>query len=171
MSKELINFNLKAENEGVGNVFMHFVATYGSTINDFINKSYEDAGQTADASVSVVNGEIVVYQQAPDKGYVLGEVDNDEVPVQVVKYNTVAEGQRYITQQKDRLLLYIKTSEGKPDAVLGAFKTINDTIAGFNSAGVKTTMSAYADKVARETKAELKAEKRLAKLKPATTGE
>ena len=159
----MIDVVLKAETQEVADTVKMFLTTYKEQVVGFTNQVLSTQGQKVDAGLKVVDNTITVYQMNPDKGFVLGEVDALP-PLELMDYQYLPEGQRYVTIEGDRVFLFIKEPQGTPDPKIGAFKTLNDAVIEFNSESVKTALKQYSEKKAAEEKARLKDEKRAIRL-------
>lgn len=159
----MIDLIIKVENAQVEEAFKNFIFNYKDNITDYINQIIGNDGSPIDASVVVNDASITIYHIAPDKGFVIGEVENEEIPIQIQKYKSIPVDKRYIVQEKDRHVLYFKQEEGAVDIKLGAFKTLADVMIGFNSEAVKSKVEeAHTFKKARQK--ELNRLKRLGKI-------
>ena len=123
---------IKAETSAVADAFKNFVVNYKTNIADYMNQLIQNDGTPIDSEVVEENGELVVYHIAPDKGFVLGEVDG-EFPFQVMNYNDLADDKRYLLQERGNLSLFLKLPTGEADIRLGAFKSIKDAASAWNS--------------------------------------
>lgn len=135
------NFTIQVENDVVRDAFVNFLFNYKEHVVDYINKLVGNDGSPIDSGIAIENNQVTIYHIAPDKGFVMGETpDGSELPVQIAKYTDLADGKRYIIQDRDRLTLYYKQPTGQVDFVLGSFKTLNDAIKGFNTQPVLDKM-------------------------------
>lgn len=159
----MIKFNIEAQTELVKEGFINFVSNYRETFAEQLNTMLTHAGEQSDVAIEFSNGQLQIFQFAPDKGYVLGEVEGD-LPIQLVQYSSLSEGQKYVVPTGDRLILFLKKSKERPDVKLGAFKSINDVVKDFNSEGVKQAIAAWEQKEKAEEKDRKRAEK-LGKIK------
>lgn len=160
-------FKITTETDAAQNAFVQFISNYKETIINYMNTIMGNDGTPVDAGIDVQDGNITLYQLAPDKGFVLGEQPQEsmgDLPIQVKRYKDVMEGDRYIMQEQDRLVLHLKTEEGKPDAKLGVFKTLTDAVTEFNSESVKGVIKNYHDKEEAIAKREQKQEAKMKKL-------
>lgn len=146
------DFVIKVQTDEAQKALVTFFNNYKVNIGQFLNELIKANGTPVDAEVKVTEDTIEVFQLAPDKGFVLGEVDDSEIPVQVMAYKNLAVNKRYLVQENDRIILYWKRGEGTPDVRLGQFKTISDSISAFNSEGVKAAMTAVMNIEKRDLK-------------------
>lgn len=160
----MIKFTTNAETEQVKSAFLTFIESQKEAIGGFLTTIIKDTGANADAQLKIEGDEITLYQLAPDKGYVLAETGNPELPIQLGKYLEVPAGNKYVNQEKDLTVLYLRKPEGVADVKLGVFKSINDAVKEFNSESVKTVLKNLADREAAVEKQEAKTERRLEKL-------
>jgi len=136
----MIDFTIKVENEKIAEAFKAFIMNYRTNIADFMNQLVNNDGSPCDSDIVEEKGVITVYHIAPDKGFVLGEVENEKVPFQVMQYAELADDKRYILPEKDRLSLLVKQPTGYVDIRLGAFKSLADAATAWNSEPVKAKL-------------------------------
>lgn len=154
-----------AENERVGKAFATFINSQKENISGFVNTIISEDGTPSDAAIEVTDDTINVYQFAPDKGYVLGETaEGSKLPVELIKYKDLEVGKKYLLNFKEFISLCVKTKEGKPDGVLGRFKTQNDAVENFNTEGALTAYKNWSDREAAIEKREAKQQAKLKKL-------
>lgn len=170
----MIEFTFKAENETIKNAFVNFITNYKANAADYMNQLVANDGGPCDAEIKLEDGVLTVYHIAPDKGFVLGETGNDEVPIQVMQYKDLKAEKRYILPERDKLILFFKEQDGVADVRLGAFKTLADAITSFNSDLVKQEvekfMKARKEKEAAIAKEQKRTENRLERLAKQSVG-
>jgi hypothetical protein len=154
-------FKIIVENDKIAEAFKAFVMNYRTNISDFMNQLVNNDGSPCDSDIIDEKGVITVYHIAPDKGFVLGEVEG-EVPFQVMQYSTLADEKRYILPEKDRLSLMLKQPSGTVDIRLGAFKSLSDAATAWNSEPVKAKL-AEAEQYKKSKQKEAKRLQRLGK--------
>ncbi len=155
-----------AETEEVANGTKMFLTTYKEQLTQFLMTIITNEGKPVDPGVKVENGVLTIYEIDPDKGFVLGETEasTESLPLQLMKYENLGEGMKYVSQAGDKLYLSIKEPLGQPDPKLGIFKTLNDAVSELNSESVKEQIKRYVEKRDIDRKAEAKTEKRLERL-------
>jgi hypothetical protein len=157
--------NVEAQTEKAGQAFKLFVNSQKENISDFINTIIAEDGTPSDAAIKVDDNGITLYQFAPDKGIVLAEQpEGSTYPVQVARYSELPEYSKYLMQDKEFLMLCVKTKDGKPDGKLGRFKSLNDAVLNFNTEGAKLAFKNWSDKDAAIEKRETKQEAKLLKM-------
>lgn len=160
----MIELKINTESEPVKAAITEFFKSYKEAICDFVNLELRDKGSLADSYVIVKENdkkesEITVYQVTPEKGYVLGEID-DISKWEMIKWSEIEEDKLYIKNTKEGLTLYIKSEVGIPDVKIGQFKSFDDAVTQIGIESVQTAILA-----ARESKkAQLKQIKKLEKL-------
>ena len=165
----MLELKTKTETEKVKKAFVTFIDSQKENIAGFLTTMLKDEGENADTQIKVEENEITIYQLAPDKGFVL--VENNvvgELPMKLTKYKTIQEDIKYVTQEKDLIVLYIKKPEGVADIRLGVFKNLNDAVLNINSESVLNTIKMMKEREAAKEKAEAKTAKRLERLGKAT---
>ncbi len=162
----MIEQTIKSETQAVADAFKTLVNSQRENMSGFINTIISgENGTPSDAAIEVDPDGITVYQFAPDKGYVLAEVEGQDVPVQLARYKNLADGAKYLATQKDGPVVFcVKTKAGTPDAVLGRWKTLNDAIADYTSEPVKVQYKKWLDYQEILAKEATKTEARLKKL-------
>lgn len=161
----MIEFKINAETDKAKHALVQFLDNYKETIVTYINTIIGNDGTPVDAGITVDGDDnVTIYQLAPDKGYVLGEEKQGELPMQLKQYKNVETGDRYIVPEQDRIVLHIKTEQGKPDVKLGVFKTLSDAVTEFNSDSVKEVIKNYNDRENAIAKREAKQEAKMKKL-------
>lgn len=131
------DLKIKIESPVIGDAFKSFVMNYRTNIADYMNQIVTNDGSPCDSDVVEENGELVIYHIAPDKGYVMGEVEGNDTPFQVMKYVDLADEKRYLLLEQGRLSLFLKQPTGRADIRLGAFKTLVDAVSAWDSDPVK----------------------------------
>jgi len=160
----LNNFTIQVENDAVRDAFVNFIFNYKEHIVDYMNKLIGNDGSPIDSGITIEGNTVTIYHIAPDKGYVMAETpEGTELPVQIGKYTDLADGKRYIIQDRDRLTLYYKQPEGQVDFPLGSFKTLNDALKGFNTQPVFDKM-AEVETIKKAREKDLRRMKKLGKL-------
>ncbi len=160
MEQILIN----AETASTKEAFVNFLQNYKVQVAQYLNALIGNDGSPVDSSlVFNADGTITVYQLAPDKGFVLGAVDG-EIPLQVMKYASLTEGQKYVIQEHDRQVLFVKEPKGSPDFKVGVFKTLSDAVTELNSDAVNKEVQNAKDRKAALAKTAERTENRLRRL-------
>jgi len=155
----MIELKINAESEPVKAALTEFIKSYKEAICDYINLELRDKGNLADSYITVDKDVLTVYQVTPEKGYVLGEID-DISKWEMIKWSVLEQDKLYIKNTKEGLTLYIKSEQGIPDVKIGQFKSLDDAVTQMESESVRTAILS-----ARESKkAQLKQIKKLEKL-------
>lgn len=167
----MIELKINVENEVIKEAFTNFILNYKVNISDYMNQLVANDGGPIDSDVTFKDGQITVHHIAPDKGFVLGETGNEELPIQIMQYANLEVDKRYILPEKDRLVLFLKEAIGVADYRLGAFKTLPDAMTGFNSEAVKVTMDKINDLKKAKKREEDRTKTRLERLSKQSEGE
>lgn len=129
------DYLVKVENEHVANAVGLFIDNYKDPIAKFVNNVVKNEAGSADAFISKnKDGVWEVYQNAPDKGFVLGQTATG---VQLVEYKSLSSDDKYAVLDGDKLALFIKTDEGTADIKVGHFLNINEVVTQIDSESVK----------------------------------
>lgn len=134
-------FKINVENDKIAEAFKAFILNYRSNISDFMNQLVNNDGSPCDSDIIEDKGVLTIYHIAPDKGYVLGEVTGEKTPFQVMQYADLEDDKRYILPERERLSVLLKQPTGSVDIRLGAFKTLADAAAAWDSEPVKAKLA------------------------------
>ena len=161
----MIDLTIKVENKAVGNAVNLLFDNYKEQFAVFLNNVLKNETGNADAFITKdEQGVINVYQTAPDKGSVLGQVDG---VVSLTQYSTLPVDSKYVTFDGQNLILFLKQEEGVTDLKIGRFANLNDVINQIDSESVTTTIatvkSAIKNAEVERKKLEKKAKKGLLK--------
>lgn len=142
----MIKFNINAQTELAKEAFVAFINDYRETLSQQLNVWIQNqSGDYSDASIEVIDGELHVFQFATDKGFVIGETKNKSLPVEIMEYKDLEEGSKYLIQETDKYVLFLKRGLKEADVRLGAFRTLSDSIMNFNSEAVEATIKRWKD--------------------------
>lgn len=151
------NLTVKVENAEVGNAVALFLENYKEAVSQFVNNVIVGS----DAFVEkTAEGEVSIYQFAPDKGNVIGKYEEGD-EVQLVKYGSLPIDAKYILLVGDKLTLFLKQPQGKADIKVGQFVNLNDAIVNFDSEGVNLHVEHRKKALENEAKEKAKAEKKI----------
>lgn len=155
----MVEIKLNAENEATAKAFIAFIAAYKEHICTAVNLELRDSGHLADSYITVEDTTINIWAVAPEKGWVLGEVD-DISKWEMIQWKYLEEDKLYIRQLKEGLTLFLKSEKGIPDVKIGQFISLDDAVTNVSS---KNVMDAVAAAKASK-KEQLKQIKKLQKL-------
>lgn len=161
----MIKFEVTASNQHVKDAFLNFLTNYKDTISEYLNTVIANQGQPADAGVEVGDdGNVTLFQIAPDKGLIIAESPDAATPLAIVRYKELAVGSKYLMPKGERIGLFMKTAEGEQDPYFGTFKNLNDVVKGLSSKEVADGIKQWNNyRAAKEKEAE-RTKKRLARL-------
>lgn len=155
--------NISVENTTVKNAVELFIDNYKDSIVQFINNIIKgQSGQVSDAAIlkDDKTGEFQIFQTAPDKGWVLGEVDSTLV---MIKYTELPVGNKYVIYDGDRLSLFVKEPENAPDLKVGNFQNLNHAVNELNSKDVEDAVTAATERrdAAKKVEEDIERKKKL----------
>ena len=132
----MIEYKIRVENEAVGNALGIFFTNYTDQVAAFLTNVLKSETGSADVSIVTKTDDdvIEVWQFAPDKGKVLGQVDGAVV---LTDYTSLPNDAKYITYNGQHLVLYLKQPEGESDISVGRFLTLNEAVNQIDSESVK----------------------------------
>ena len=144
----------KATKEGVE----LFLENYKDQVSQFLlNVLRNETGEADPTILKDKEGVFTVYRTAPDKGWVLTDFGAPEdTPLVSKQYNTVPTGERYVIFDGDKLALFVKQPEGKPDLKIGKFVDLNMAFAAINSEDVLKAIEIALDRLETNSKEESK---------------
>lgn len=159
----MIDLIIRVENEDTKNSLVTFIQQYKDNIAEFMNLLMKNNGHLADVGIKLGEDKVLeVTQIAPDKGWVLADIpstsasENGEVvegkEVSIVKYASVAIGDKYMVFKDGVIWVMIKDENGVPDTKIGQFKNLNDGINMFNSPEVLAQLDRVKKEIKKETK-------------------
>lgn len=135
----MIDLVIKVENKFVGDAVNLLFENYKEQFAVFLNNVLKNETGSADAFISKDDSGIInVYQTAPDKGAVLGQVDGTVV---LIQYSTLPDDSKYVVFDGQNLVLFLKQPAGIPDIKIGRFANINDAVSQIDSESVTTTIA------------------------------
>lgn len=159
----MIDYVVKVENKFVGDAIGLFFDNYKEHLATFLNNVLKNETGSADAFISKTeNGVIQVYQTAPDKGKVLGQVDGTVI---LTDYTALPVDAKYVVYDGQHLALYLKQPDGQSDIKIGRFANLNDVVQQIDSESVRDTIATVKSAINNAEIDRKKAEKKAAKLK------
>jgi len=134
----MLDYVIKVENKFVGDAIGLFFDNYKEHLATFLNNVLKGETGSADAFIAKDDkGLITIYQTAPDKGNVLGQVDGAVI---LTTYTALPVEAKYVVYDGQHLSLFLKQPEGVSDIKIGRFANLNDVVQQIDSESVKTTI-------------------------------
>lgn len=134
----MIDLQIKVENVAVRDAVVLFFDNYKESIATFLNNVLKNETGSADAFVRKnTNGQLEIYQSAPDKGKVLGQIDGSVI---LTDYSNLPLDAKYVVFDGQGLVLFLKQPEGQSDIKIGRFANITDAVTEIDSESVETTI-------------------------------
>lgn len=166
----MIDLVIKVENRQVGEAVNLLMDNYKEQFAVFLNNVLKgETGGAADvAIIKDAQGVINVYQTAPDKGLVLGQVVALG-PVELIQYKELAPDTKYVLFDGQNLTLFLKQPDGVTDIKIGRFTNLNEVATQIDSESVTTTIHTIKASIKNaeiERKKVEKKAKKLRKLQP-----
>lgn len=136
--KTMLDLVIKVENRFVGDAVNLLFDNYKEQFAVFLNNVLKNETGSADAFITKdEQGVINVYQTAPDKGNVLGQVDGVVV---LTQYSTLPVDAKYVVFDGQHLTLFLKQDEGVSDIKIGRFANINEVVTQIDAENVQITI-------------------------------
>lgn len=162
----MIDYVVKVENKFVGDAVGVLFDNYKEHFVTFLNNVLKNETGSADAFITKsAEGQIEIYQTAPDKGKVLGQVDGTVV---LTDYSNLPTDGKYVLYDGQHLVLFLKQPEGQSDIKIGRFANLNDAVQQIDSESVQDTIATVKSAIKNAEVERKKVEKKAAKLKKLT---
>ncbi|HEY0751394.1 MAG TPA: hypothetical protein VGD26_09565 [Chitinophagaceae bacterium] len=159
----MIDFTIKVENKFVGDAVVLFFDNYKESIATFLNNVLKGETGSADAFISkTAEGQLEVYQFAPDKGKVLAQVDGSVI---FTDYKSLALDSKYVVYNGQHLALFLKRPDGESDIQVGRFANLNDVETQIDSESVRDAINHVLTGIKNAEVERKKIEKQARKLK------
>ena len=154
---------MNVENKFVGDAVGLFFDNYKEHVVSFLNNVLKNETGSADAFIEKGdNGVINIYQTAPDKGKVLGQVEGSVI---LTDYTALPIDAKYVVYNGQHLALFLKQPEGVSDIQIGRFANLNDVVAQIDSESVQDAIAHVKSAIKNAEIERKKVEKKAAKLK------
>jgi hypothetical protein len=129
------NLNILVENTHVKKAFDMLLDNYKDQFAIFLNNVLKNEVGASDVLIEKgEDGVFKVWQSAPDKGYVLAQVDGK---VQLHEYKTLSTDTKYVVFDGQKLALFLKEEDGTPDSKVGLFLNLNEVVNQIDSPSVQ----------------------------------
>lgn len=163
----MIEYKINVENKFVGDAITTFFDNYKEHLVTFLNNVLKNETGSADAFIKKEeNGTITVYQTAPDKGRVLGQVDGAVI---LTDYTSLPVDAKYVLYDGQHLAMFLKQPEGVSDIKIGRFANLNDVVEQIDSESVRDTIATVKSAIKNAEIDRKKVEKKAAKARKLLT--